>query len=148
MIRIGHAELRIGLLAVVAGHHERGDARHVGLEGQREHVEHQGDPIFEPVGNANRRARHRNLRLAMLLGALDPPLDLPDALEVIAESGAIARTQTALQAPGALGDRVENAAVLLDAGRPFSRVAAPAEDPVEDDPRVDLDRERRGGRPP
>ena len=47
------------------------------------------------------------------LHLLHAPLDLADALEVVAELGAIRRVERLLQIGGLLRDEIENARVLL-----------------------------------
>ena len=91
-------DLRIGPLADLARHHEREDAREIGLEGQRQQIEHQPDVLLERLGHADRRVtRRRQLGLGLLLGRLDPPLDFADVIEILAEPGAIARAEAALR---------------------------------------------------
>ena len=85
VVRFGDADVRIDPLAGVAAHHEREDARDVGLVGQRQQIEQQHHVLFERFGNADRRVGHAQFGRGLLLGPLDPLLDLPDVLEVIAE---------------------------------------------------------------
>ena len=42
---LGDAELAVLDFAALAGEHERGDARHVGLEGQHQQVAHQTEVL-------------------------------------------------------------------------------------------------------
>jgi hypothetical protein len=58
MERFRDPELRERPVADLARHHERRDARDVGLEGDRHQVEHQLRVLLVVVGNAGRRRRH------------------------------------------------------------------------------------------
>src|SRR6185295_74037 len=77
----------------------------------------------------------RGLRL------LDPLLDLPHSLEVLAELARVRRAELAAEPRGVLADEVEDALPRLVAPRPrlggFGGRAAP-EQPLEDQLRVDL----------
>ena len=113
VVRLGDAERREGPLARLARHHEREDARQVGLVGHRQQVEHQRRVLLERLGHADRR-RHRRSRSRRCAprsagcaarsrarcpgtrrGARDPAAPTP-----------------LLQLPRLVGDRVEDAAVL------------------------------------
>jgi hypothetical protein len=52
MMRIGHADLRVGHAAVLATHHEGDDARQIALIGQHLQVDHQPHVRFPVGGNA------------------------------------------------------------------------------------------------
>ena len=77
----------------------------------RHQIEHHADVLLERFGNADRRVRHRQLGRDLVLGPLDPLLDLADVLEVLVEPDAVARAEPAFE----LGDvplhRIEDAAV-------------------------------------
>ena len=51
------------------------------------------------------------------LGALDAALDLTNVAEIIVQAGAVSRAQLAPQFSRLLGHRIQNALLLLDAGR-------------------------------
>ena len=144
------ADLRIGERAELAGHHERRDARHVPLIGERHELEHQLDVLFPVLRHADRHRRRLEQMIgALALGLLDAPLDFADVLHVLAELGAIPRPEAALEIGHALSHRVEDARVLREARLPRGgRRAVAAEHPLEDDARVDLHRERLRRRPP
>ena len=88
--------LGIGALAQLARQHEGEDARHVGLIGDGQQVEHQPHVLFERVGHANRRV-HLHVDAILRLGALDTPLDLAEVVQVVADAATIAHAQAALQ---------------------------------------------------
>ena len=121
-----------------------------GLIGQRHQVVHQLDVLLEVERHAGRTRRQLQVLVALaLLGALDAPLDLAHVLEILRHRLAIRRAELQLQArPLRLRDRVEDAAVLLDARQPLGRAAALAEHPLEHLARIDLHRHRRRRRAP
>ena len=83
MVRVGHADLRIGARAHLAAEHERAHARQVGLEGQHLQVEHQLGVLLERGRDAGRPLDDRQLARALLLGLLNAPLDVADRVEVL-----------------------------------------------------------------
>ena len=99
MVRLGHADLRIGARAALARELERDDARHVRLQRQHLQIEHQLDVLF-PVGGHARRALERRQRRfgRLLLGALNAPLDLAHRVEVAVHPRAIAGAERATAA--------------------------------------------------
>src|SRR3954454_24048545 len=82
---------------------------------------------------------------ALLLGGLDAPFDVTNRVEILGELPAIGRTEAALQPGDVFHQRIENAAVFLPSDAARRRVGARriAEQPLEDRPRLDLDRQRR-----
>ena len=58
MVRLGHADVRIGTLADLTRHHEGEDAREIGLIGKRQEVEHETDVLLERLRHADRFRRH------------------------------------------------------------------------------------------
>ena len=54
VVPLGHADHRVGAVAPLVGEHERGDPRHVGLEGQDHQVAHQADVLLVVGGDAGR----------------------------------------------------------------------------------------------
>ncbi len=145
VVRLGHADLREGALAQVARQHEGGDSRDVRLKRQRLQIEHQLGVLVERLGHADGSLRHvQDSTRRLLLGFLNPPLDLADVVEIVADPRAVARAEPVLaDALRLLRDRVENAAVFLLARQPLGRAAAIAEQALEDDARIDFHRQRR-----
>ena len=92
----------------------------------------------------------RQFLVALLLGFLDAAFHVPDRVEIFVELAAIALPEGALQVSHFRRDRVENAAILLDAREPRLRVGASgvAEQPLEHRARVVLHRQRRRVAPP
>src|SRR5262245_23541759 len=144
----GDAQLRVCLGAEVARHHEREDATQVGLVRHRGTVEHQGRVVTIRLWNANRRIERRDFSAVLRFHALDPPLDLPDIVEVLTQAHAVARTEPALEPGDIFGDRVENALILLHPRPTLSSGPGPAEQPLEYHSWVDLHRQRRRWRRP
>ena len=93
---------------------------------------------------------HRQLARALLLGALNPPLDVANRVQVFDDPVAVAGAEAALQVGDGGGDRVEDAAVELEPLPAHRRIgrAAVAEQPFEDDARIVLHREQQRRRPP
>ena len=79
---------------------------------------------------------------------LDAALDLADGLEILADPGAILGSELRLQARDVVAHRVEQAGPSPQRGAPIGRAAALAEQPLEDDARMRLGRERRRRRRP
>ena len=99
MERLGDAEHRERAVADFPGHHERRDARDVGLKRDRHQVEHQFRVFDEVVGNAARRHRDLEILTRPFLGELDAPFDFTHGVEILGHSIPIAGTQPALQTP-------------------------------------------------
>ncbi len=95
---------------------KRDDAGQVRLERQHLQIEHQLRVLFEAGWNTGGTIHRRQLARRLLLGALNPPLDVAHPLEILAELGAVARADGSHETSGRLGDRVEDAAVLLQSG--------------------------------
>ena len=144
-MRVGYADLRIGAAAQFPPHHERYDAGQVGLVGEHLQVEHQLRVLFVCVGHARRLRHFGQVAAALLLGHLNPPLDVANGVEILIEPGAVAGPDFPVQFGYALGQGVEQAAVLADALEPHLRVggADVAEEPLEHQPRIGFHRQRR-----
>ena len=93
-------------------------------------------------------SRDRQRCRALLFGNLQAALDFADVLQIVAQPGAIARAEVVLETRNLARDLVENAAIFLNARLALFRRAAIAEKPLEDHARIDLHRQRRGGRAP
>src|SRR5215471_5139491 len=94
------------------------------------------------VRNAARCCRNREARiLVLLLGKLNASFDFADRVEILGYTVAVVRTQIALQPPHLSGDRVQDAALLLNALQPFLSCRAVAEEVIEDDARIDFHRQ-------
>ena len=89
------------------------------------------DVILERLRHADRRARHGELGVGLLLGPLNAPLDLAHVTEVLVEPRLIGLPEVARQISQVGLDQIEHAAVRAHAGEAlFARVAA-AEHAVE-----------------
>ena len=146
-MRIGHADLGIRAQAALAAEHERRDARQVGLERDRLHVEHQRRVVGEEHRHAARHLEVGRHLARVALGDLDAALDLAHRCEVFVHLAAIRRPERADQRVGALGHDVQDAPALASTNRARGRVQPgidPAEQPFEHQPRVRLRRHRRG----
>ena len=88
MVRLRHADLRIGAGAAFARQLKGDDAGHVGAQREHLQVEHQLDVIFPLFGHAGRTLRASAARrlAVLLLGLLDAALDLADRVEVFVDA--------------------------------------------------------------
>ena len=140
--RLVDPEIREHQLARLAVHHEREDAREVGLIRHRHQLEHDADVLFERRRYPDRCVRHDELFGRLFLGALNPLFDLAHVVEILVQPRAIARPEPALERRHVVAHRVENALVGLHAGHAIRRGARTAEHPLEHDARIDFHRQR------
>ena len=141
MVRIRYADLRIGTIALLPGELEGDYARDIRLKGQNLQVEHElgmvgerrGDP-YRPIEVGRPVFRYR------LLGTLDFMLDLTDALEILLQAREIGRTHLSFDLRDAPGVRVEQAFAIAQPGAARGRIAALAEEALEDYARMGLGR--------
>src|SRR6185503_15788540 len=117
MMRIGDANLRIDSHTALAAQHHRCNPRQVRLE--RDHLEliHQlrivGQRDWYPGGFLHCR---RHLAI-VLLGSLDPSLDLSYSRKVFVELPAVRSAKLPCQLPGVLARRIQDAASIESAPR-------------------------------
>ena len=149
MVRVGHADLRIRAIALLARELERDDARDIRLERQNLQVEHELRVIGERGGNAHRPIQigHRVVR-RRCLGTLDLPLDLANAVEILIDAHAIGHAHALLEPRDVFAERIEQAGATAQRRAARGRVAALAEQALEDDARMRLGRKRRRRRRP
>ena len=149
-MRIGHADLGVRPPADLPRHHVGADPGQVGLVREQQQVAHQPGVLAVGGGNAGRLIDLGQLSAALLLGLLNPALDVADGFQILVHADLVAGAESALQRADLVGHRVENAAVLADAVEPRRRVgrAAVAEQALEDRPRVVLAEQRGGLVPP
>src|SRR4029453_15002297 len=132
-MNIRDADLRVRPVALLGPQHERDDTGQIALVSQHLQIEHQLRMLFEAPRNARGTIHVRKLARRLLLGALNAPLDVAHALEILAEPRAVARADRPHETSGGLGDRVEEAAILLQSGtaRDGIRAVAVPEQPLE-----------------
>ena len=75
----------------LAPHHEGGYTREICFVREREEIEHQLGVLSECVRDPRRLIEYGKLSVALLLGHLNPPLDVAHRLEVLAQLGSITR---------------------------------------------------------
>jgi hypothetical protein len=85
---------------------------------------------------------------ALRVGPCDALLERADRLEILVQLRPVARTETAIQPLDLAHDRIENAGAPPHLSQALVGAAAVAEQPFEDDARVDFCRERHGRRAP
>src|SRR4051812_35457933 len=105
--------------------------------------------ILIRIRNACRGCRYRHIRICLFdARSLNASLDLSNTLEIIVNRISVARSQLLLQIQSLLDEGIENAAILLFARDPLGGIRTLAEHPLENFSRIDLHRQRRGGRTP
>ena len=148
VVAVGDADGRVAAVAAVVGEDEGGDPGQVGLERQGQQVDHQPDMLARsrpdmPSGRGELPGRGRDLGAARR----DPLLDLADAGQVLVQLAAVGRRRGLAEPAGVLADEVEDALVVLSRRGLRPRVDSPspwdAEEPIEDQARIDLLGDRR-----
>ena len=106
--------------------------------------------LFERPRDADRLLDNRYVAVALLLGLLNPTLDVPNGVEILRELQLVARAEPSIESVRLVGHEVEDAAVLSDAGQPRLQVRAVggAEQALEDRARTVFHRQRRRRRAP
>src|SRR5690606_13940557 len=144
--RIVDTALGINTVADLACDHQRSDARDLGLPGEGQQIEHQFRMRDEAGRYADGLARHVEIPDRRFARQLQAALDLADVFEIALETGAVRRSQPALQRGRVVDDGIEQALLQVHArGALFGR-AAVAEQALEYDLWVLLHRQRRLGR--
>ena len=133
-----HADLAVGTPAQLARHDQREHARDVAAEGQQLQVEHELRVLLEAGGNANRTVGQLDRFLEAGLRVLNALLHFAHRIQVLAHLRRVGAAERRRERTGFLEHRVEQAALLLDAGAPLLGAAAVAEEALEDDARVEL----------
>ena len=95
----GNADFRERAVRAFAREHESDHARHVGLERHHHQVAHQPGVLFEYRRDADGALHLRHVRRGLLLGLLDPPLDVANRFQILVELALVARAE--LRLPGA-----------------------------------------------
>jgi len=75
---------------------------------------------------------------------LDAAFDFPHGLQILRDARPIGSAQLAFQTADLIADRVQDAALLFDAGQPLFGRGSIAKQAIEDHTRIDLHRQRRG----
>ena len=93
VVRVGHADLRVGAGADLASVHEADDARQIALIGEPLQVEHQLGVLFEGRRHACTAARLRQVAIVLLLRLLNAALDVANRVEILRQLGLVARAE-------------------------------------------------------
>ena len=150
VVAVVHADVAVAAVRSLICQHEGAHARHVGLERQHHHVAHQLRVLLVALGDVFRHlvaGRHGGIRRNHLLRALDAQLDLADGGEIFVELLPVAPADLRAQRLRVFEDEIQDALVisrapLLPLGLRLGQLAG--EKPLEDQPRIDLARHRRG----
>ena len=154
VVRVRHADLRdTARGARLPRHHEREDARQVGLDTPARSRSNISRACSSKVAGMPRRLLDdRQLRGALLLGLLDAPLDVAHRLQVLGQLRAVAarpgRACSAATLVASPKSRMLRS--CLEPRQPRRRIGAvaAAEQPLEHRARVVLHRQRRRRRAP
>ena len=109
----GHADELVALAAGLVGEDEGRDPGRVGLEGERQDVEHQADVLAIVLGDARRTRHALQVDLDRLVAPVHPAFQLADRGQVFVHLLAVGLAEPALELPGVLGDEVEDALAVL-----------------------------------
>ena len=139
-----HADLAVGAPAQLARHDQREHARDVAAERHQLQVEHQLGVFLEAGGNADGTVGQLDRFLEAGFRVLNALLDFADRIQVLAQLGGVRAAERRGQRTCFLQHRIEDAALLPDAGAPLLGAAAVAEEALEDHARVDLGHVGRG----
>ena len=150
MVSAWYADLGERPAADFFAEHEGADACQVGLIRQRQQVEHEPTMLFKRPGDADWLLDDRYVAVTLLLGLLNPALDIPHGVEILRELQLVACAERPVESVRLVGHEVEDAAVLSDAGQPRLHVGAVggAEQPLEHRARVVFHRQRCRRRAP
>src|SRR5262249_54312846 len=113
MMGIAKSDLRIGAAAHLMAHHERDDARHVGLPGQNHEIGHQLEVLGEHFRRAGGPCNLRHLDIALFLRELHASLDIAHSFQILVDLAAIGSAELDAQPFDVRVDGVKDAALLL-----------------------------------
>src|SRR5438552_14213278 len=149
MMRVRDADLGIRTIGLLARELECDDARDIRLKRQNLQVEHELRVVGERRGDAYRplEVGYLVVRYA-LLGALDFPFDLTNAVEILIQARSIGSTHALLEPREVTCERIQQAGSIAQPGEAFGRTAAIAEQPLENDARMRFGRKRGRRRRP
>ena len=109
MERVRHTNVVVGLLADLWGDHKTLDTGKVALVGQRDQMEHELQVLIEVLRGRAGGLRQLQSRKLAVFGILHPPLDLPDALQVVAKRTSVLRPEAAVERGNLPGQHVQQA---------------------------------------
>ena len=98
VVRFRHADLRVRPVARLARELRAADARDVGLIGEHQQVEQQLHVIVVRLRHAARLSICGSRVGVLLLGQLNPPLDVAHRVQIVADDRLVAATDAPLQA--------------------------------------------------
>src|ERR1051326_2005650 len=110
MMRVRYADFRIGSVTGFARQLKRNDPRNITLQRQHLQVEHYPRMICVSCGHTDRTIKISDRMICGVgLRFLDATFDVPDGVQVLADSLAITRSNFALQSRDILAEPVEQA---------------------------------------
>ena len=144
MVWVGHADFRIGAIAELARELEGDDPRDIRLKRQSLQVEHQLGVVAERL-----RHPHRAVQIGQKIvrgrgfGTLNLALDLPDAVEILVDPGAVGGPHRSLQTYDIVVERIEQAGPALERRAALGEASALAEEALEHEARMRFGGQRR-----
>ena len=139
---VWNTDMVVGPVRALRDHDVGNHAGEIGLESQRDQVEHQRHLLGEVVELPRRGVGNIQTGKIRFSGPFRTPFEFADRFQVAVENGAVVVAKLRLELPGPLGDEVQDAAPLTaDKVALLGRVAF-AEQLQEYLPRVVLHRQR------
>ncbi len=132
----------VGPVRALRHHDVGGNPGRIGLEGERQQVEHELDLLIEVVQLAHRSLWHLHLAEIACRALLHPPLDLAHRFEMVVENHPVVGAELALQGLRAVLDEIEKTRGLVGDCCAFLRSVAFAEELKKDFARVVFHRQR------
>ena len=111
VVALGEPDFGEGAVAAFPGEQERRDARGIGLEREREHVEHDGD-VLAKFRDAVRRV-DVGIGDGHAFGPFDALLDFAHAGQVLVEFLAVAAAEFAFDGVGVVQDEIQDGLLLF-----------------------------------
>src|SRR5262245_46432531 len=146
MVRIRYADLRIRTIVVLTRKLEADHTRDIPLKGQNLQVVHELGMVGERGRNSHGPVEvGRFVIRYRFLAALDFTFHLTNALEILIQPGVIGSAYLSFDPRDAPGQGVQQALTIAQRCAALGRIAALAEQTLEDDARVRLRRQRGGG---
>ena len=139
---IRNADMVVGPVRPFRNHDVGNHASEVGLEGERNQIEHQLHLLGEILQLANGSIGNLQTGKIHCSGLLRPALDLADGFQVAVENGAVVISNFTLELFGAVPDEIQDAVGLIPDECALLRVVPFTEQLQENFPRIVFHRQR------
>src|SRR5215471_20243177 len=107
MMRIGHADFRIGSITLLPANHEGDDASQIGLICQHLQVIHQLRVLVKSRRDPEGALEHRNFARRLLFRELYAPLDISNSVKVLGKLDSVPWPQARFETRNLRSQRVE-----------------------------------------